>query len=375
MDIQVFLMTVITVTISCSLTFFICYNMTYNATLEQLKARANGICAFLESELDINSFYELNGREDENSELYINAKHMLEGARASVSVRYLYTAKQREDGTFIYLVDGLPSDSYDFRHVGDIIEPECIPYLAQALENQIILPDDITSTSWGEVFITYFPIHDGDKPVGVLGIEFDASAEHQIYLTLTTVIPVIIALFCIISAFAAVFLFRRISNPGYRDMANTDLLTGIKNRNSFEVDMNNFSKLKVQGCVAVISADIDRLKMVNDTYGHDIGDEYVKAGVDILLEALDSHGVLYRTGGDEFVMIVRDVDQAKLQEICEKIEQKHDCGFEFEVSLSAGYAVFDAESDKSLSDTYKRADSVMYERKRIKKERYADERA
>lgn len=369
MDIQVFIMTGIIVTVSCTVIFAICYNLTYNATLDQLKSRANGIYNYMESELDVNSFYELERREDESSELYLSSKQMLESTRASMSVRYLYTAKQRADGTFVYLVDGLPTDSYDFRHVGDAIEEECIPFLSKALEDNIILPDDITKTSWGEVFITYFPIHDNGVPIGVLGIEFDASAEYGIYMTLIMIVPVIIAAFCLLSAIAAVFLFRRISNPGYKDMANTDILTGIKNRNAFEVDINNMAQLRIQNYVAVISVDIDGLKMVNDTYGHDMGDEYIKVGVDILIEALEDRGQLYRIGGDEFAMVIPNALPNQLQDICDEIQKEHESSFQFEVRLSAGCAIYDAKTDKTLTDTFKRADKEMYEHKRQRKEK------
>ena len=188
-DVQVFLMTAIIVIISCGLTFGVSYSLTYNGMIRALWARANSIYEYADGKLDVETFRRLNSRADGTSYLYQEAKRTLESVKTATGVRYLYTAKEKEDGTFIYLVDGLPDTGKDFRYIGDAIEPECYPDMKKAMENQVVLPKDINHTSWGNVFIAYFPMHDEDEVVGVLGIEFDASSQYRTFSNMKFAAP------------------------------------------------------------------------------------------------------------------------------------------------------------------------------------------
>ena len=69
------------------------------------------------------------------------------------------------DGSLIYVVDGLPSDSDDFRHPGDEIEGEIVPELERALADERVYPTDIKDTGWGYVFVSYYPIHENDQVI------------------------------------------------------------------------------------------------------------------------------------------------------------------------------------------------------------------
>lgn len=67
--------------------------------------------------------------------------------------------------------------------------------MKKAMENQVVLPKDINHTSWGNVFIAYFPMHDEDEVVGVLGIEFDASSQYRTFSNMKFAAPLIICIF------------------------------------------------------------------------------------------------------------------------------------------------------------------------------------
>ena len=88
-------------------------------------------------------------------EEYRELKKMFENIKSVTGVRYLYTAKQADTGEYIYLVDGLPSENEDFRRVGDLIEPEIIPDIERAYQNEIVLPEEIKDTSWGNICLLY----------------------------------------------------------------------------------------------------------------------------------------------------------------------------------------------------------------------------
>jgi diguanylate cyclase (GGDEF)-like protein len=338
--------------------------------IEDLTDRTYNIHNYLDNRIDTETFYTLETREDADTETYQKAKKILEQTKNATGVRYLYTAKMLEDGTFIYVVDGLSEDSSDFRYIGDLIEPECIPDMQKALSGQVVLPERINKTTWGPIFITYFPMHDGDEIIGVIGIEFDAARQYESFQKMIILTPIVIIFFCFIASFIAVKWFRRISNPSYQDMASTDFLTGLKNRNSFEIDLNNLSSQSERHTVGLVSIDLDELKKVNDTYGHEIGDRYIKMGSSIIRECLDSSDILYRIGGDEFSVIVKNKDEHQIEEMRKAIKKRteEEDGKEiFTIRISTGYALYDPEVDSSLFDTLKRADAMMYKNKKEKK--------
>lgn len=133
-DFQVFVMTAVIVILSCGLTFFLSFNFTYTGMIGGLENRANSIHDYTEEILDVRMFEELEGQEDEESPIYIQNKDLMERVRRASGIRYLYTARKTEDGRFVYLVDALHSENSDFRHLGDVVEPERVPDMQKALD-------------------------------------------------------------------------------------------------------------------------------------------------------------------------------------------------------------------------------------------------
>ncbi|WP_066684894.1 GGDEF domain-containing protein [Christensenella intestinihominis] len=372
-DLQAFLLTAIMVVLSCVLIFLINYTLSYQDMIDSLQERARGIYRYLEQNLDEESFSQLNVPGDMKGGEYHAMKEMLEDTKSAASVRYLYTAKRTDTGEYIYLVDGLPAENEDFRNVGDPIEPEIIPDIERAYRNEVVLPEQIKDTSWGNIFISYFPIHTGigeGEVIGVVGIEFDAEHQYRTFRWLSMATPAIIAICCVAAGIVAAFLFKRISNPAYRDLANTDLLTGLNNRNSFNVMLNNLEALPDKAGIGVLVIDLDNLKQVNDLLGHPAGDEYIRAGGSLVQEFIHSPNVLYRVGGDEFAAVMREATPEGLLKLVDEINEAagdfHDQNGT-RVGLSVGSAVFRPGEDKGVDDVVRRADEEMYRVKRMKK--------
>ena len=162
-------------------------------------------------------------------------------------------------------------------------------------------------------------------------------------------------------------LFRRISNPSYRDIFNSDMLTGLKNRNAFEVDLHNREQQGKKEGLVILSFDLDRLKDVNDTFGHGCGDDYLRVSSGIIQDAIYGKCVLYRIGGDEFIAMIQDVTQEEVEDMLREIRvmaEQESQSRRFDISISAGYAFYDAAQDKTLNDTLKRSDACMYRNKK-----------
>ena len=175
-DVQVSIVTAVLVTTPLICVYFFNYFITHEDMINSLKERSHSIYQYVDDYVDKTTFQNTEALTRDNP-AYIRMKEKLEEVKASTNVRYLYTAEKNIQGEYVYLVDGLPYDSSDFRNPGDKIEEEIIPELTAALHDKIILPNQIKNTEWGPIFISYFPIHKGNEVVGVLGIEFDAT--HQ----------------------------------------------------------------------------------------------------------------------------------------------------------------------------------------------------
>ena len=369
-DFQVAVFTAVIVII-CSFSIFIFnYYITYKDMILDLEKRVESIYSYVEDKLDKSTFYDINSSKDENDKLYETNKKLLEDIKESSGVMYLYTAKKDQNGDFIYVLDGLSESAPDFRHPGDMIEKEIYPDMERALNNEKILPDKILKTDWGKIFITYFPIHDNGKVVGVLGIEIEAQHQYYTYQMLKIFTPLLSLICCIISIIFALIFFRRISNPLYSDMSNTDQLTLLKNRNAYDIDINNINVSGKYFNMGIIIMDLDNLKKVNDNLGHIKGDEYIKTVSEALKKTSDGKYISYRIGGDEFAVFMTLVEDKKARNFIEEFNENFELLkpiWDIEISVSAGYAVFDENKDNNLNDVIKRADMIMYNNKKTKR--------
>ena len=171
-------------------------------------------------------------------------------------------------------------------------------------------------------------------------------------------------------------------NEIYRKLAFTDELTGLANRTAFREDLDKrMASDKSTGAEKILPTvvfmfDLNDLKKCNDTYGHDYGDAYIKMAADSLKKIFDKEGKCYRIGGDEFCawtpyISLEDINE-KLQILERDIQAHNDKGFVVNVSISAGYAIYQEGVDGGgLYSTMKRADAMMYEKKQEYKKRIA----
>lgn len=118
--------------------------------------------------------------------------------------------------------------------------------------------------------------------------------------------------------------------------------------------------------------DCDNLKLINDTYGHDKGDLYLKACCRLICRVF-KHSPVFRIGGDEFAVILQNEDYENREELAAKFRAKRtDIGRSAEnpwqrANVTMGMAVYDPDNDMAVIDVARRADQDMYEHKRLKK--------
>lgn len=144
-----------------------------------------------------------------------------------------------------------------------------------------------------------------------------------------------------------------------------DQLTGLYNRTFFEAEILRLNNSR-EYPITVISADVDNLKLFNDTLGHDRGDELLKACAAVLKQALRKSDILARVGGDEFAAILPRTDEKTGAEIAKRINHyaslynsRHT---DLHLSISAGAATAESRA-VSLAQALKTSDDLMYRQK------------
>lgn len=146
--------------------------------------------------------------------------------------------------------------------------------------------------------------------------------------------------------------------------AYTDQLTGLFNRRRAMEYIKTVREEYPDKPISIAIGDIDFFKKVNDTYGHDMGDEVLKDVAKIMVDACGKDAFLARWGGEEFLMVFPDCNgddaYARIEDVRRTIQKTAICvgGNEIHITMTMGLAEYDFNSD--LQSTIKEADDKLY---------------
>lgn len=154
------------------------------------------------------------------------------------------------------------------------------------------------------------------------------------------------------------------------EMAFIDRLTGIPNRASCDLSIQ---KLKEKERYVILFFDLNNLKTANDSYGHEVGDAFIRYVALSLHEIFGNTGFCARYGGDEFVAGLWDSDLVRVADYIRQLEERIDDANEqkllpLEISVSYGYAYGGTSTSVSIEEALEQADSNMYKMKQRYKE-------
>lgn len=162
-----------------------------------------------------------------------------------------------------------------------------------------------------------------------------------------------------------------------RASADTDFLLGILNRRGFQRELDRAVAYikRYQASGALIMIDVDRLKPINDRFGHAAGDEVLKGVVAEMLRQVRASDVLARLGGDEFVLLLWNLSEADARAKADNLENGVDgLRFQFggesvQAGISTGVAMLDSRSNARAAMAS--ADRAMYARKEVRRRQWS----
>lgn len=152
-------------------------------------------------------------------------------------------------------------------------------------------------------------------------------------------------------------------------LAYSDALTGARNRSTFDETLDREIRLSQRHDqdLALLVVDIDHFKKVNDTYGHSVGDEALKAVAETIHNCIRTTDMLFRYGGEEFVVFLSNSDCEKSYVIADRIlESVRDIGLQvmeqpLDLSVSIGLSCLNIQDTRE--SLFSRADAAMYSAK------------
>jgi diguanylate cyclase (GGDEF)-like protein/PAS domain S-box-containing protein len=163
-----------------------------------------------------------------------------------------------------------------------------------------------------------------------------------------------------------------------REMSLVDELTAVHNRRGFLAVAEQQVKFaqRTKKDMVLFYADLDDLKTINDTYGHDEGDAALVAAAGLLRDAFRDSDIVARIGGDEFVVLAIDIAEGKAAALARRLREKIQArnarpDAAYPISFSLGTARYDPERPCTLQDLLTAADRKMYAEKASKKRRSA----
>lgn len=178
------------------------------------------------------------------------------------------------------------------------------------------------------------------------------------------------------ASFYAVALHRKRIEEELRTLSLRDELTGLYNRRGFFTlaqQQWKLAKRSKRGLLLVLG-DLDGLKKINDTFGHEKGDEALREAANILKETFRESDVVGRIGGDEFAIIMLEDSKADSQVLSARLQNSLNAfntktGMVPKLGISIGVARCDAETPCPIDQMMSKADALMYEQKRSRQDK------
>lgn len=156
---------------------------------------------------------------------------------------------------------------------------------------------------------------------------------------------------------------RKRAEQEIRYLSYHDYLTGLHNRRFYEEELGRLD-IPENLPITLIMADVNGLKLINDSFGHTMGDELLKKAARLITTVVPENSIVARLGGDEFIVILPQTDIFQAVDVINDLKAKtaNDKIGAVDISISFGYEIKEME-DQDIQEIYKRAEDDMYRHK------------
>ena len=204
--------------------------------------------------------------------------------------------------------------------------------------------------------------------MGIASILYCISHLLKTSISLLNILPILLFFFITSGVINIIMELKRsyskrAENDALLELAFIDKLTGLNNRRGLESYENKIAK-NTNTAYTIYSIDLNRLKYVNDTYGHAAGDELIKAFGEQLKNTIDPNDFCGRMGGDEFIAITSSNNNNFEQLLKEKVNNFNTSrNLKYKLKYSIGSAIYKIGGSNTIDDCIRMADYNMYEMK------------
>ncbi|MDR2933345.1 MAG: GGDEF domain-containing protein [Oscillospiraceae bacterium] len=356
--------------IATAFTVFTVVNLQNNSKItHSLQSQSQIIARYVIRNIPNEVFGVLNEAADQDTVLFKEAQSVLNDARQIANLKYLYLIKQAKTGEYIYIVDGQDADTKDYCPTGMPVEEGLIEDVGQVLDGKVVFADKVRNTGYGAVYISYWPVfNETNSVIGAVGMEYDASNLNQLDRSSLLIGLSLCVLVVIVLSIVSISVFKSIFTPFYKKLTYLDVFTGFDNRTAFELEIKRLQlNAKSRTNVSIILLKLDKLKDVNDQFGHTRGDEHIRYAAAVINDCFSAYGKCYRISGEEFCVISLSSRQGDLQDLVNRalpaaieagVDNLHPAA-KAHFSLACGTEHFDGVRHHSLRDVFDEADRSM----------------
>ena len=343
--------------------------------IQDLENYAKGLTDLIAGEIidvnEIDSFLEQGRAHPE----YGTVEHKLYRLReAYPDVMYLYVYQIWEDG--YHVVFDLSTDDFAGSEPGTVEEffPAHGQYIPDLLAGKEV-PPIFSREKYGNLLTTFTPLYNAEGICkGYVGADCSMDALGQYIRKVIGQVGIFLLVVLAVCMGVSIFMadrnvIRRMDTLEHR--AYRDTLTGLQNRTAYYEYNDLLNRKEDEGIAdfSILMIDVNYLKRINDTYGHEQGNLYLQGAANLIRDVFGDE-YTYRIGGDEFVVIL----EGKAQDGAERLIctfrdriarlQADDTLQPWEkISAAAGLAKYEKGRDASTEEVLRRADEAMYREK------------
>ena len=301
-------------------------------------------------------------KSDKGSPAYDNILKTLAYFQDNIELKYIYCIRDMGNKNFVFTIDPTVEDPGEF---GDPIVYTDALYKASL--GTPACDEEPYEDKWGRFYSAYTPVFDSNNKVaGIVAVDFDA-AWYEAQLAKQARTTIIMGVASLLIGAIIVIAMTRKSHKRLHKQAYEDALTGVRNTAAFLDTVNQLDEKITNGNAefSVAVFDLNGLKNINDNYGHASGNAALIDAASVLETVFGPENV-YRTGGDEFIIIRRMDTIENMKKLFEQLDSElaklneEDKSYPKPLTISKGYARFIKYEDNHCREVIKRADKMMY---------------